>query len=132
MIIIKKRLKLIQYLFHISHLCIPELKYVILGNVRRRNVHQGKFHLGNRLSGKCPFGEMSFAEISVGELSVEEMSVREKSVGDMSIGELSENREKVLTLQKPLRILKNTENITKFGSPNSGQKFKSPNFMKFG
>ena len=132
MIIIKKRLKIIQYLVHISHLCIPELKYVILGNVRRRNIHSGKCHLGNRPSRKCPFREMSFVELSVGELSVGEMSVRENSVGDMSIGELSENREKVLTLQKPVRILKNTENITKFRSPNSGQKFKSPNFMKFG
>ena len=65
---------------------------------------------------------MSFAEISVGELSVEEMSVREKSVGDMSIGELSENREKVLTLQKPLRILK-TLKI----SPNSGHQIQVKN-----
>ena len=38
---------------HINHLCIPEMKYVILGNVRRENVRFGRCHSGNCPSGKC-------------------------------------------------------------------------------
>ena len=46
------RVSLTKYLVHISHLCIPEMKYVIRviqGNVRWGNVRSGKCHSGN-----CP------------------------------------------------------------------------------
>ena len=45
------------YLTQINQFFIPEMKYVVRGNVR-----SGKCHSRNYSSGKCPFGELTVRE----------------------------------------------------------------------
>ena len=87
-VLVETETPLIYYLVNISHLCIPEKKYLIRGNVR-----SDKCHSANCATGKCPFREVSlrgtvlWGTIRWGNV-FGEMSIGEKSVGEISIGEL--------------------------------------------
>ena len=57
-IIAETETSLSQYLVHISHLCISEMKHVIRANICRKIVRSGKCHSGNCASRKYLFGEL--------------------------------------------------------------------------
>ena len=90
-VLVETETPLIQYLVNISHLCIPEKKYLIRGNVR-----SDKCHSANCATGKCPFREVSlrgtvlWGTIRWGNV-FGEMSIGEKSVGEISSGGLPQN-----------------------------------------
>ena len=62
-VLVETETALIHSLVRISDLCIPEKKYVILGNIR-----SGKRHSGNCPSAKCLWGTVSHGNIRQGKV----------------------------------------------------------------